>query len=792
MVIIETKSKTARIRDSSGQRSGGGGGNAGQRFETTGGKLGYAAGDVEIKDAQGNIVYSSKGGGSAPVQPITAPAPNVSNPLKPTTNPQPTSQVIKYGDIVVTKTPISPGVARQLAGADLTKPYERPQGFSLREDTEYSTTTRNADTPSQKQSQDFDVIGTLNRTSTKPKGDVQPVPQKKNISDKLEQKARELSFESQFRSESGSFEKISKGSAAFGLNFLAQGSRLFTQPVQTVVIKPYQFLKSLVTNPKQTISTTGYQIGQELKQEPGLFVSGVAGQVASFKAVPPLIKQAQQVQFVGKEEIAASSIVEPKILSGEQRFPSSAKSAPALLDEFKTSPFQDVIKEKTGVLSGGFSASPSGIITIGGVQRGTSATPGLYIAPSLSKYFLKLSSESAAETKFTLLPKVGLPTANFIETEVSLIPKGLVKEAEAVSGLKIGVGGQKALAGQPVATATQYTPQGVAALKKLNEYFGTKQGSIYGTGKSAISPEYYLGKGEKEALVGFGSGLQIQRQGNFWDKITGFRYYTTIEGQKVPIKIIQAQNLEGSGIIPQVVAKTENLLASRALRSSYESQRPTVSLLGQASRYGGVASRYNPQPLTSSRIAFPSSSQTLTSPFGSTQPLANPRMFSPLRSGSSTFPLLPSSSLTSRPVERIRTAPGDLIRSFSTPKTNYIPSIFTTNRTPLPPYRPPFSVKRGDKGGNFDVEFRRFGKFRAVGRSLSEDEANELGKRLAKTTLGASYRILEGGRVVTPNIDNRQFYLKNNIAIERSSYRLNKIGELREIGFFRKRKGVSL
>jgi hypothetical protein len=84
--------------------------------------------------------------------------------------------------------------------------------------------------------------------------------------------------------------------------------------------------------------------------------------------------------------------------------------------------------------------------------------------------------------------------------------------------------------------------------------------------------------------------------------------------------------------------------------------------------------------------------------------------------------------------------------------------------------------------GNFGVDVRRFGKFKTLAKSgLSKEEAVKLGSGFAKSTLGATYRLTLSGRTIRSSAPSKQFYTKGVNVIERSSYRLNRVGEVREI-----------
>lgn len=94
------------------------------------------------------------------------------------------------------------------------------------------------------------------------------------------------------------------------------------------------------------------------------------------------------------------------------------------------------------------------------------------------------------------------------------------------------------------------------------------------------------------------------------------------------------------------------------------------------------------------------------------------------------------------------------------------------------------------KRASFSVEGRRYGKFDALAKNVTFEEANKIGENFAKTTLGASFRIKERGNLVAPNVNLSKFYVKNNVAIEKAPFRLSSLGERKEIKIARLRGGL--
>ena len=139
-------------------------------------------------------------------------------------------------------------------------------------------------------------------------------------------------------------------------------------------------------------------------------------------AIPSALKAGRAITFIGKNQITAAAVVEPQVLSGAQRFPSSKTMTPKqLARSFKDNPYNPYGG------TGGFHTSDAPVRPT--VEAGSSATRGLYIADSLSPHFLRAGSGENPNVKLSIIPKNPRPTAQFIETEVGLIPSGFVSAA---------------------------------------------------------------------------------------------------------------------------------------------------------------------------------------------------------------------------------------------------------------------------------------------------------------------------------------------------------------------------
>lgn len=87
--------------------------------------------------------------------------------------------------------------------------------------------------------------------------------------------------------------------------------------------------------------------------------------------------------------------------------------------------------------------------------------------------------------------------------------------------------------------------------------------------------------------------------------------------------------------------------------------------------------------------------------------------------------------------------------------------------------------------GLYNVQVRRFGKFRSVGSTYDLNKAIGLGESKVRGGLGATFKITGGGKIRTP----RGFYRKlskkeGQLFIQKNKYRLSSSGEKGEIKFF--------
>lgn len=552
----------------------------------------------------------------------------------------------------------------------------------------------------------------------------------------------------------------SVGIIGFKAALIAQG-RLSFDPKIREATKAEETRAKFLTPPITTLVKNTFNV---MTPEGVVNIVGVAT-LPSF--INKGVQSAQSLTFIGKTKIPAETIVEPKVLTGEKTFPSSSKPSPALLDEFKNSPFQKPIKDLLGQdTQGGFSASPSPIKTRGGVQKGTSATPGLYIAPSLSKYFLKLSGEGGTPS-FSLFPKLSRPSANYIVTEgIGLIPEPLVRSAERKSGAIIGLGGQREARATP--------GQRRAAVEELNKYF---ENDLVGSGRAAVTPEFYLGKGEKEALIGQGSSL----------KVIDSSLYTEISGRKVPLRIIKAGKTTEEFSLEGLRNTIADVRARGLIKSSYKAPKTNIPLYGSITpsrsyaRGGGSSGSrarvYDSSGNILSDEIYRPSNRRSESIIPEPREIFTPtRTREPTRTPERKNPIIPRTPYEPRTPTRTKA-----------PYNPLIPSVPSTPTTKIPNF--------GGRGSNklFSVEIRRFGQFKEVDRGLTRAKAIEVGKGIARGTAARTFRLKSGGVAVPINEKLSGFYSKGNLNIEQASFGIDSPGELSEITFApRKRRKAFL
>lgn len=322
-----------------------------------------------------------------------------------------------------------------------------------------------------------------------------------------------------------------------------------------------------------------------------------AGTAIGYVAFPELYGRiAGGVKFIGAKELPTELYVEPKILSGQQRFPEFYGSPADLLKRFKNSKYK-----YDPEIESMFHEAPTNLKG-GAVGKGSSESPGLYGAPSQSRYFLKVNNEVGELPSLTILKSRPSPTSNDIQvTSFNRIPSKIRRQG----------------------------------LVSMNRYLESQ----VGTGRAFISPAFELGlKPEAEAIVPPGNVLLKRDLGSFFSNLRGFKEYQKIEGQKVPIKLLKTKSTGGKKISSKSIIGGNDFRNPLNEYSDYVSGKKYVPI-GQYSVFGGSY----PSRVSSSGRLNSYSSRVLGSSFGR----SGSSNRSPSKSSSVGSPSK-SSSITSR------------------------------------------------------------------------------------------------------------------------------------------------
>lgn len=248
--------------------------------------------------------------------------------------------------------------------------------------------------------------------------------------------------------------------------------------VKALATEPLSVIKAIPSAIKN-LPQTGAKIGVIIRDEPAYATGFIGAEIGQYYLPKAITKGSDVIRTFGKTELSAKEIIAPEYYKG-QTFPSIRKGETAgeLLGEFK--PFMKGQKPM------GFTASPKPIPSSTIVLKGASEFPGLYQAPKVSPYFLRVTSEKKL---------IGLSPFDTLRPSISAVTPS---KFELLKGVK-------------------------ASQIKLSSYkIARKTFSRAELGKSYIP----FIKTEKEAIIPAGTRLTA----------TGSKYYIKFEGRSIPIK----------------------------------------------------------------------------------------------------------------------------------------------------------------------------------------------------------------------------------------------------------------
>jgi len=171
------------------------------------------------------------------------------------------------------------------------------------------------------------------------------------------------------------------------------------------------------------------EMGKVFKERPWETTGEIVGTALIGKGITKGVgKIGETIKFYGKTEIPAEQIIREDVISGRQQFPVSRVHPQKLIKTFEESPYTRIGNVEEGVVKA-WHATPREFAKVTEVQPGESELPGLYVAPSLSPHFLKIS-----EPRYKLfgfgLPRPTKPAALLITTRgIERLPE-FIREAD--------------------------------------------------------------------------------------------------------------------------------------------------------------------------------------------------------------------------------------------------------------------------------------------------------------------------------------------------------------------------
>ena len=172
------------------------------------------------------------------------------------------------------------------------------------------------------------------------------------------------------------------------------------------------------------------EMGKAFKERPWETTGEIVGTTLITKGIGKGAgKIGETIKFYGKTEIPVERIIKEDVISGKQQFPVSRVHPQKLIETFEESPYTRIGNVEEGVVKA-WHATPREFAKVTEVQAGESELPGLYVAPSLSPHFLKIS-----EPRYKLfgfgLPRPTKPAALLITTRgIKRLPE-FIREADS-------------------------------------------------------------------------------------------------------------------------------------------------------------------------------------------------------------------------------------------------------------------------------------------------------------------------------------------------------------------------
>lgn len=429
----------------------------------------------------------------------------------------------------------------------------------------------------------------------------------------------------------------------------------------------------------------GAYLGRTVSTE---LVPLTAGGLLALKTYP---KISGYLRTRGRVEVPAEKIVQQDVLIGQKTFPTAPRSQQEKLFMEQKYRLPREPKEVLGV----YHATSREYLEIP-VPRGEKVLGGVYTAPSVSTYFLRVKPQKYSVYGGNIFPDItGKPTI------VRIYPQDI-----------------KLLRPDQLIKTTKYLPK-----EKTYQYL------IAGKKGIAYIPRF---KAEVEAIIPAGSQ----------QKIIGETFFTKIKGVKVPIQQVQMLDIGTTKGITSTV-NLGNLLTSYRVPSRAYTISPLELIRFPSSRRPSKPSSVTPIP-PSSIIPTPPSSKLKLPP----SPIKYPRRYT----GGISYitPIEPPSP----PISPIYTPPIEPIYTPITP--SYTPPTIPTSSYLIPPrkYTPPIYISKYEKRIKylekkiskkkpaFQAWIKTRGKFISLGVPTTKGRARRLGAERALQTLSATFKVV--------------------------------------------------
>lgn len=170
------------------------------------------------------------------------------------------------------------------------------------------------------------------------------------------------------------------------------------------------------------------------RKEPFRATGQIAAMVVGGKALRAVkTKAVEGVKFYGKTKIPVEQIVKPEVISGTTRFPVSRAAPRKLIETFEKGEYTKLQSQQLAKIASEeaaavkvWHAAPKEFGKAGEIAIGKSELPGLYTAPSLSPYFLRITAKPRYKLFGLGLEKAPKPSALLIKTKgIERLPKGI-------------------------------------------------------------------------------------------------------------------------------------------------------------------------------------------------------------------------------------------------------------------------------------------------------------------------------------------------------------------------------